>query len=322
MNLPASPSATATSGLIDLGRWLQSAGYAFVTPTPATHCRVNRRPGAQRARSVRDVFGWSRAFEPDLLAADIVQTMEGAGLLEQIPGGALRSRVRYSTLEGDLYAHSAFPTDQPDAIFFGPDTYRFASLILAELARDPLPENARILDVGCGAGPGGIVAAKASRNAAPDLVLADINQAALRFASANAALAGVEASFVLGDLFGPVSGQFDLIVANPPYLNDRAQRTYRHGGGEWGGALSQRIVREGVHRLAPGGRLVLYTGVPIVDGRDPLVESLRTELDTLGWPWRYRELDPDVFGEELDEPSYARADRIAAVALVVARPPP
>ena len=33
-----------------------------------------------------------------------------------------------------------------------------------------------------------------------------------------------------------------------------------------------------------------------------------------GWRWRYRELDPDVFGEELDEPAYADAERIAAVA--------
>lgn len=321
MNPPHSPSATATSSLIHVGRWLRATGYDFVTPTPATHSRVNRRPGAQRASSVRDVFGWSRAFERELLPGDIVQAMDSGDLLEQDAGDALRSRVRYSTLEGDLYAHSAFPTDQPDAIFFGPDTYRFAALILAELAGHPLRRNARILDVGCGAGPGGIVAAKASMDAAPALVLADINPSALRFASANAALGGVEASLAAGDLFGPVTGQFDLIVANPPYLNDPAQRTYRHGGGEWGGALSLRIVREGLPRLAPGGRLVLYTGVPIVDGRDPLIESLRAELGALGWPWRYRELDPDVFGEELDEPSYARADRIAAVALVVTRQP-
>jgi hypothetical protein len=29
----------------------------------------------------------------------------------------------------------------------------------------------------------------------------------------------------------------------------------------------------------------------------------------------YEEIDPDVFGEELDRPAYATADRIAAVGL-------
>jgi len=126
--------------------------------------------------------------------------------------------------------------------------------------------------------------------------------------------------FAQGDLFAAIEGEFALIVANPPYLNDAAQRTYRHGGGRWGEGLSARIVREGLGRLAPGGRLVLYTGVAIVDGQDPLLQQLDSLLQARGWPWRYRELDPDVFGEELDEPPYAEAERIAAVALVVERP--
>jgi hypothetical protein len=37
--------------------------------------------------------------------------------------------------------------------------------------------------------------------------------------------------------------------------------------------------------------------------------------------WDYREIDPDVFGEELDEAEYCRADRIAAVWLRVRQPP-
>jgi hypothetical protein len=72
-------------------------------------------------------------------------------------------------------------------------------------------------------------------------------------------------------------------------------------------------------RLAPGGRLVLYTGATIVDGKDTLLQILQPRLDECGWPWRYRELDPDVFGEELDTPAYVAADRIAAVALVLQR---
>jgi methylase of polypeptide subunit release factors len=321
MNAPVETGLALTQALTALGQWLRSTGYSFTTVTPATQARVNARADAQQARTLRDVFGWSRPFAPSLLPADILQTLRDGGLAEQGPDGLLRSRIRFSSLHGQLHAHSAYPTTDADAVFFGPDTVRFVDLVLAELERRPLPQRARIVDMGCGAGPGGLAAAQAARAASPRLVLADINPRALHFAAANAALAGqADVEFACGDLFSAVEGDFDLVVANPPYLNDAAQRTYRHGGGRFGEGLSARIVREGVERLVSGGRLVLYTGVAIADGRDALLEQLQPQLRSRGWPWRYRELDPDVFGEELDEPAYADAERIAAVALVVERP--
>ena len=321
MNASVDGGLALTDALVALGRWLRSTGYSFTTVTPATQARVNARPGAAQAQTVRDVFGWSRPFAATLLPPHALDTLERAALVEQRPDGSLRSRVRFSRLHDQLYAHSAWPTTDEDAVFFGPDTVRFVDLVQAELGRRPLRNGGRILDMGCGAGPGGLAAAHCARAAAPHLVLADINPRALRFAAANAALAGMASvAFAQGDLFAAVEGEFDFIVANPPYLNDAAQRTYRHGGGRWGEGLSVRIVREGLERLAPGGRLVLYTGVAIVDGADPLLDTLHPLLDERGWPWRYRELDPDVFGEELDEPAYADAERIAAVALVVERP--
>jgi release factor glutamine methyltransferase len=149
-------------------------------------------------------------------------------------------------------------------------------------------------------------------------VLADINPQALVYARANAELNSMAGAHCRqGDLFGAADGQFDFIVANPPYLVDPAGRVYRNGGGRLGTGLGERIVAEGIARLRPGGQLLLYTGAPILDGRDPFLAAVEPVLTRAGLRFDYRELDPDVFGEELDMPAYAATDRIAAVALTV-----
>lgn len=309
-----------THSLTSLGLWLRDQGYGFVTPTPASHALVNARPEACKAANLRDIFGWSRPFEPALLDLAVLEWLREADLLDA-GDGLLKSRVRFSSLGEQLYAHSAFPTTGEAAVFFGPDTYRFADFVRSELLLEPLPPGARVLDVCCGAGPGGIEAALTAGIASAQLVLADINPHALAHARSNAHMAGLrDVVFAEGDLFAPVAGDFDLIIANPPYLVDAARRAYRHGGGELGTGLSERIVAEGLQRLAPGGRLLLYTGVAMVDGLDPFLRAMQAVLAQGSWPFRYRELDPDVFGEELATPAYAHAERIAAVALVVQRP--
>lgn len=47
---------------------------------------------------------------------------------------------------------------------------------------------------------------------------ADISEAALAIAKENAALNDVNASFVHSDLFSEISGKFDILVSNPPYI--------------------------------------------------------------------------------------------------------
>jgi methylase of polypeptide subunit release factors len=304
--------------LQSLAGWLRDEGYRFITVTPATHARVLARD-PRPARDLRDVFGWSRPFRAELLPARALDALRSADLLHPADAGLVRSAVRFSSLGTQLYAHDAYPTRAADAVFFGPDTYRFVQMIERELAAGPLPATSRIVDLGCGSGAGGIAAALAAQGR-PSLLLTDINARALSFAAANAAHAQCgHVEFAQGDLYAPTEGVFDLVVANPPYLNDASERAYRHGGGRFGEALSIRIVREGLQRLAPGGRLLLYTGVAMADGGDPLLDAVHDELQRQGWPWRYSELDPDVFGEELDQPAYADAERIAAVALVVQR---
>ncbi|MHC8367379.1 methyltransferase [Pseudomonas sp. ZT5P21] len=306
----------ADLALLQLGRRLQADGYRFITPTPLTHQRVNDRSFGQSARTLREVFGWSRPFEPGLLSADEQRQLQQAGVLEE-SNGRLKSHVRWSSLDDLLFVHSGFPTEAADAVFFGPDTYRFARLIHAHLQQSFAPVR-RAVDIGCGAGVGAIVIARARREA--EVLAVDINPAALRLTAVNAALAEVaNVSIEASDVLQDVDGSFDLIVANPPYMADPAERAYRHGGGAFGAQLSVRIVGQALNRLTPGGSLVLYTGVAMIDGCDPFLDALAPYLDSARFGWTYEEIDPDVFGEELLTPGYQRVERIAVVALIVTR---
>jgi methylase of polypeptide subunit release factors len=305
--------------LVALGRDLRQAGYRFTTPTPATNARVNAR-SLRRAPTLQDIFGWSRPFAQDNLSETRLMRLADAGALE-MADGLFKSRVRFSTLNDHLFVHSAFPTDQSDAVFFGPDTYRFARFVNLALQAMRPRRGLRIIDIGAGSGAGGLHAAALAPHPGSSVTLTDINREALRYCRINTALNGVRGVQVIeSDLFQDICEAFDLIIANPPYLVDPRARLYRHGEGALGFDLSLRIVEQGIEYLAPGGRLVLYTGSAIVDGSDHFQEALLSQLAGRNLRINYEEIDPDVFGEELDDPPYDRADRIAVVGVTIDRP--
>ncbi|WP_264811882.1 class I SAM-dependent methyltransferase [Gluconacetobacter johannae] len=262
-----------------------------------------------------DVFGWSRPFRQDVLPAPLFEQAMAAGMLVA-DSGAWRSRFRFSTLGGNGFFHSSFPTEAADAVFFGPDSYRFGAVLTAHLRGAPPP--GRAVDIGCGTGLGAILIAQ--HDPAAETVMVDINPAALRLARINAALAGVDGILARqSDLLSDVSGAFDLIVSNPPYLPDPRRRLYRNGGGRLGEGLSLAIVRTAMERLARGGTLLLYTGTAIVGGDNPFLQGVASLLGRADFIWEAVELDPDVFGEELEESPLSVAERIAVICLTVTR---
>jgi methylase of polypeptide subunit release factors len=292
---------------------LEARGYHFITPTPATHARVIAR--RSEARDLRDVFGWSLPFQPDLIGPELIDLLNGIAALEE-RGPLLASKVRASNLGAHLFLHSAFPTTAHDAVFFGPDSYRFAAFLEAELPK--LSRRKSLVDFGAGTGVGAIVAARFAEN----ITLIDVNPTALRLARANALHAEISFRifgaqswrFHQADTLAAAEGEIDCIIANPPYIADPAHRAYRDGGGMHGGELSLAWAREAAARLQSGGAFLLYTGSAIVNGEDQLKSALSDALSD--FDIAYRELDPDVFGEELDREDYADVERIAVVGLV------
>lgn len=293
---------------------LAASRYAFVSPTPATRSLVARRRGRARPGSLRDVFGWSLPFAAGDLPEPLERLLREGGALEP-DGDVLRATVRVSTVDGRLHLHSA-PGEAADAVFLGPDSYRFVRFLKEELARQP--EFARAVDIGAGAGVGALALAAWSPGA--EVIGTDISPPALRLMRINASHAGLAVTGVIGSGLAGQPGPFDLVVANPPYIADDAGRAYRDGGAELGAEAALSWVREAAGRLAERGRIVLYTGAPVVDGRDRVREALTALGAERGLDLRYDEIDPDIFGGTLRQPAYHEVERIAAIGAVLTAP--
>ena len=296
-----------SSPLASIAKNLLQSGYAFTAITPESHQRILDR--GLDAYNLRDVFGWNRPFSPEVLPAGMFNTLVDLGELNQV-ADKYTSKLRFATLYDAIYLHSAYPTRDQHAVFFGPDTYRYARLL-----RQHVSSATRLVDVGCGSGAGGLCL----KDRVENICLADINPKALEYARINADIAGISARVetTYSDILSAIEGDFDLVISNPPYMVDDSERTYRHGGDQLGASLSVNIAKQALSRLTSGGKLVLYTASAIVDGVDTFFEAVKPLLCEDKHLIHYEEIDPDVFGEELQRKAYQSVDRLAVVGLVV-----
>ncbi len=302
--------------LVALIHYLKSQHYQFTTVTPITHqLWLDRRP-QPLARDLRDIFGWSLPFTDGLLDVALFEQLRAAGYVVK-QQNAWQSTLRVSRLDDQLFIHSAFPTTQTDAVFFGPDTYRFATALQQHLQQVAQPI-LHAVEICSGAAPAAILIAKHAPTA--KIYAIDINPQALLYSAANAVAAAATLQPVNNNLLAGIETLFDLIVANPPFMMDPAKRAYRDGGGLYGGELALRIVAESLPRLSVTGALLLYTGVCIVAGRDVFYEHIQQLLSGYSTlDWRYNEIDPDIFADELTQAGYEQVERIAAIVLHIQR---
>ena len=298
------------SALVELLHFLRLHDYHFTAVTPRTHATVLSRPSG-RQPDLRDIFGWNRPFAERDLEPVLFSLLNQADAVS-LDGERFKSRIRVASLGEDLFVHSGFPTDERDAVFFGPDTYRFARFL--QQNAETVSSAHVIVDMGTGSGAGGIAAARLAPRA--EITLVDVIAKALQFAEANVAAAGLKARLVESD---QVPDDADLLIANPPYLMDASVRTYRDGGGLLGGAVSLDWVSQGLRKLRPEGTILLYTGAAYVDGRSPLIAAISHTCASSGADLSVVEIDPDVFGEELSEEAYADVERIAALGIKIRR---
>ena len=300
------------TALLGLLRLLRERGYRFVTPGNPTVRIVRGRPEKARAADLRDVFGWSLPFSEAVVGPEVLGLMRQAGILVD-DGDGWRSSLRVSSLGPALLLHSAYPTSADDAVFFGPDTYRYAAFLRVRMP--VLGPGDLVVDIGGGSGAGAVATAMAHPEA--KVLMTEISPAAIRLARVNAVANGVNCAIRMGSGLDPVAEPIDVAIANPPFIADREGQLYQDGGDLYGAAIALDWAAAAMAKLAPGGRLLLYTGAPVLDGTDLVQQRLQRLALEHDCTLDYEELDPDIFGAELRRPAYARVERIAAVGAVV-----
>ena len=99
----------------------------------------------------------------------------------------------------------------------------------------------------------------------------DISKEALQVAALNAELLGIKADFLKSDLYEKVTGKFDLLVSNPPYIERKVIPTLMEevreydpylalDGGEDGLDFYRRIIGGAQDYLKRGGQILMEIG--------------------------------------------------------------
>ncbi|WP_148888102.1 peptide chain release factor N(5)-glutamine methyltransferase [Streptococcus cristatus] len=159
-----------------------------------------------------------------------------------------------------------------------PETEELVELILSENLEGSLS----VLDIGTGSGA--IALALASSRPDWQITASDLSGDALALAAENAQSCGLNPTFVQSDCFEAISGSFDIIVSNPPYISEADKNEVGLNvltsephmalfAEEDGYAVYRKIAEQAGDYLTEKGKIYLEIGYKQGDGVKELLEK-------------------------------------------------
>jgi release factor glutamine methyltransferase len=150
-----------------------------------------------------------------------------------------------------------------------PETEELVELLMSDVGGQT--SEFRILDVGTGSGV--IALSLAAKFPEAEVYAIDVSDDALALARENAARLGLSerVHFAKGNLLDAIESDFDLIVANLPYVSTQDRQSLSREvlhdpevalfAGPRGDELVRRLIEQASARLRPGGLLALEIGI-------------------------------------------------------------
>ena len=153
------------------------------------------------------------SFTKFVLKMQAEATADDIELLKEIQSQLLVHRpAQYIIGSAEFHGHS-FKVDER-VLIPRPETEELVDLILSENPNT----NIKVLDIGTGSGA--IALSLAIDRDNWQVTASDISSNALELAQENAEVIDVAIDFVQSDCFQEITGKYDIIVSNPPYITE------------------------------------------------------------------------------------------------------
>lgn len=212
----------------------------------------------------------SETLLKEVVSEDELVLLQGASVISRL-NGYVHPNVKCIALPNVYAMFDIDRSSRGNFVYFGSDSQDLVRIIEREANGRHF---GRSLDLCTGSGVQGLTLARHSE----EVLCTDLNERALAYVKANSLLNEMDNVRALqSNMFSNISGRFDCITANTPYVpmpEDADAHDLPMRGGDLGIEFTFELLEQLPDYLNQGGIAVIYTSDPIVENRTFLPREL------------------------------------------------